>query len=424
MLETLARKTGVWYLLRGAKRGERPHKSLEKQILTFCKRIATCGVLFLTGLTVYHYFFNDKIEIFYHASPLFERCVAEIEELRRGRFAATFYMPFRWMQIIQGNKFENCYSVNYVREVMKARDGENIVLDWVPLEADARGEAQNAPLVIILAGATGTSNCSYVKAQVIGLRERGFRTVSLNQRGSILPQITTKIFNVSHLLDDLDDTVAYIHGKHPDSRIYLMGFSMGASVALKFAAISPHAHLINGVATIGNPFNFYKAVQTTYQLKNALYGDFLMRKLRQRILHNEVAIRRFEEERGVSIDFPSIIKARTAFELDDRFNKHVYAGFKSPEEYYNLVSCLPYLAQVKVPVLVIHSKNDPICEFRHVPVELLKSLPNYLLVFTPKGSHVEFFVGKKMKRWNVAPVANFLNIVEEEVGRPAQPTTA
>ena len=96
----------------------------------------------------------------------------------------------------------------------------------------------------------------------------------VNQRGSILAQITTNIFNMSHLQHDLDDTLAHIHAQYPALNLYLMGFSTGALTAWKFAVTSTNAPLIKAVVTAGNSFDFYKAVQTAYQLKNAVYGNF------------------------------------------------------------------------------------------------------------------------------------------------------
>ena len=66
------------------------------------------------------------------------------------------------------------------------------------------------------------------------------------------------------------------------------------------------------------------------------------------------------------------------------------------------------LREVTAPTLVLHSKNDNMAPFSTVPLAELRELPNYLLVFTPAGAHLEFFVGRQRRRWHAEPVSRFL----------------
>ena len=71
------------------------------------------------------------------------------------------------------------------------------------------------------------------------------------------------------------------------------------------------------------------------------------------------------------------------------------SGCKDADEYSELLSCTEGIEKVKIPLLVVQSKGDPICDFKYCPVEDLKANENCITMMVNCGGHVSFFSG-----WN------------------------
>ena len=356
---------------------------------------------FIVGTSIYSYYYNTKVQVEYQETPLNNRLSEEISEFRNRKFYSTWYMPWRALQLIIGNRFDKFEYVEYKRETVNAKDGEKLALDWAWLSA--RNEEKNdpsLPIVVVLPGATGTSGANYVKVQVNALRNNGFRTVVANQRGSVMPQVTPNFFNLTHLQEDFDSIFTHIREKYPDSNIYLMGFSMGACVALKYTATNENGKKwVKGVASVGNPFDFRKSVDSLKLWRNALYNYHITQKLKERF-QNVVGQLEEHYSRGGEKIVSEKVNSSWCLSSFDREFTHKLLNGHSPEHYYDKVSCVEDVDKLHQPVLVINSKDDPLSRFSHVPVEKMKQLKNYFLAFTPKGAHIEFFVNFRRRRVN------------------------
>lgn len=96
-----------------------------------------------------------------------------------------------------------------------------------------------------------------------------------------------------------------------------------------------------------------------------------------------------------------MIQCKRWKEFDENFTKKVllnvgdgtkmYPISRSVGEYFTNASCLPYVKDIKVPTLVIHSRDDPIVPIECVPVGDCLSNRNILLGITNKGAHCLYF---------------------------------
>lgn len=112
---------------------------------------------------------------------------------------------------------------------MPVADG-SVALDWLHgPDVSAVG-----PIVIVLHGLTGGSFEPYVQWTLLQMASRGFRPVVLNARGcggSTLEQ--PKAFSGA-FTDDVRAAVSRIRDREPlDTRLYLVGFSLGAGVLVR-----------------------------------------------------------------------------------------------------------------------------------------------------------------------------------------------
>ena len=173
------------------------------------------------------------------------------------------------MEIIYGNTIDNRHQIVYDQDIIIAPDGENLALDW-DSEKELKNKSSNMPIVIFLPGLTGNSTSPYIRKCIYELRDRGIRSVVFNPRGSIIAQKTRNLFNFESIYKDLDVIVSHINEKYPDSKVYLVGFSLGSSYGLRY--LSKNQDKFNGMVCIANPFDVFKAAKSLNSYRNFIYS--------------------------------------------------------------------------------------------------------------------------------------------------------
>ena len=244
----------------------------------------------------------------------------------------------------------------------------------------------------------------FKRAQVNGLAGEGFRTVVFNPRGVGVPQKTTNLFDYSLILADLQDFMDHIYHRYPEANVYFAGISLGASLGIKYLGAYKDHSRVQGMVSIANPFDVYKAAASANSWQNIIYGMFLTRKLYEKVTFNIQAIEEFSRTKKIQLDFKRISRSTTTFDFDRQFTFKVVDQHNDSAVYYQLFSCQNDVENVEVPVFFVHSKNDPISRPEFIPRETIKRKPNFLLAVTPKGGHVEFFVGSKATRVSLSVV--------------------
>jgi predicted alpha/beta-fold hydrolase len=63
-------------------------------------------------------------------------------------------------------------------------------------------------------------------------------------------------------------------------------------------------------------------------------------------------------------------------------------GYPSENSYYRDTSCVDAVTAIKIPVLTLHAKDDPICLDLAVPYHLIESNPYLVMCATSIGGHL------------------------------------
>jgi len=66
-------------------------------------------------------------------------------------------------------------------------------------------------------------------------------------------------------------------------------------------------------------------------------------------------------------------------------------GYPSENSYYRDTSCVEAVAAIRVPVLVLHAKDDPVCLDMAVPYYIIESNPYLVMCATSIGGHLGWF---------------------------------
>jgi len=85
-------------------------------MITFC----TIG-----GLMLYSKLFNNKVQILCMKTDNNKRIIEENPIFTKG-YNQTFWLPMGWMQVFYGALFEVSYPIDYKREILRLRDGEEV----------------------------------------------------------------------------------------------------------------------------------------------------------------------------------------------------------------------------------------------------------------------------------------------------------
>lgn len=173
---------------------------------------------------------------------------------------------------------------------------------------------------------------------------------------------------------------------------------------------------LKAIVSVNNPFDLWLSINL---MRGKPYEKHLAAELKKNLLLPD-ARRMSEDEKRVfaemvnmyGIDLDKVKKAETWREIDEEFTIKVHRGFKTAAAYYNAASCLMRVHDIKVPTLVLHSKDDPIIPIDCVPKQECYLNPNIITAITRRGAHVCFFMGADGKRrWYTHASAEFLENV-------------
>ena len=263
------------------------------------------------------------------------------------------------------------------RERLELPDGDFLDLDW--LATDARG-----PIVLILHGLEGSSNSKYALGMLQAAAARGWRGVVMHFRGcSGEPNRLPRGYH-SGETGDIAHVVAMLKARDPQTRIAVVGYSLGGNVLLKWLGETRERAPIDAAAVVSVPFLLADSARRMEQGFSRIYQWELVARLRRSI----AAKRRRLELPLRRTDLSGIWTFR-------EFDEHVTAplhGFAGADDYYLQSSSRQYLKHIVTPTLVIHSSDDPFMAPETAPGRDELS-PAIEFELYPCGGHVGFVSG-------------------------------
>jgi predicted alpha/beta-fold hydrolase len=289
----------------------------------------------------------------------------------------------------------------YIRELIKLKDGVNVALDW----KENSGMTNETPIVLCLHGLGGDSNSRFLQTFTSISYNKGYRTVVYNRRGhggsSLLSTMKNKkervLFPKHSNMEDMEFVVAHLCHMYPLAPKYMIGFSCGANLGIKFIATSKNNPFI-ATASISNGYDIdsgTKLLSGTSPICDGLVAQ----KVKDLLLAG-----RLEEVKTLSkhldIDFEAILKAKSIRKVEELLILPLY-GYKSLEEYYNHDSCHNYINKVKTPLLCISNTSDPLVPHSmiNIPVEASKNNENIISIVTKRGGHIGWIENDVNNPW-------------------------
>ncbi len=262
------------------------------------------------------------------------------------------------------------------------------------LEIDLHIINNNKPIVALFHGLEGSSTRPYITTLMKELSDKGYSSAAMNFRSCGSKMNRNRRMYHSGATDDYHTFFDYLTQTYPGKELYAVGFSLGANALVKSLGELGNKHPAKKAVAVSPPHDLGKGSVAINKGFNKVYQRKFMRSL------NAKAI----EKRKQFGDFPTF-RGKTMYQFDDQVTSKIH-GFKNADDYYEKCSSKNFYADVKRPLLIIHSKKDTICPFEYAPLDIIKSNTFIETLFTEKGGHVGFL--SKQKGWLNRTIVNWL----------------
>jgi hypothetical protein len=288
--------------------------------------------------------------------------------------------------------------VSYVRERIETPDDDFLDLDWsffndeLLMMNDEIPERHSSfiinnsslkPLVILSHGLEGSSTSQYLAGMVRHLTQNGLDCLAWHYRscsGELNRQ--QRFYHIGET-GDLHFVIQHALAKGYQT-IYLMGFSAGGNVTLKYlgeqgTSINP---AIKKAVVFSVPLDLMGSARRLEQWDSLVYNHRFNRTLKRKVMQKAAVMP------GV---FPTaaVSKARSIREFDNLFTAPMN-GFRDVTDYYTRSSSLQFIPTITVPTLIVNAKNDPFLSPECFPETLARELPNVWMEFPEQGGHCGF----------------------------------
>ncbi len=260
-----------------------------------------------------------------------------------------------------------------VRERISTSDEDFLDLDWY--------RQGNRKLIIISHGLEGNSSRPYMLGMAKIFLQNGFDVLTWNYRGCGDELNQQVIFYHSGATYDLDQVI--VHASGPYDEIFLLGFSLGGNLTLKYLGEkgSSNPKIKKGVG-ISVPLHLGSSCAQLSKGKNLMYSRRFLKTLKEKVIRKSLA-------HPGQLPVGLLRDIKTLADFDDRFTGPLH-GFADAQEYYEMNSSLYFLDKIEVPTFILNAQNDPFLSEKCFPVNLARSLDPVFLEFPRFGGHVGF----------------------------------
>ena len=268
------------------------------------------------------------------------------------------------------------------RERIQTHDGDFLDLDWY--------QEKNPRLAIISHGLEGNSSRPYMLGMARKLYSEGFDVLTWNYRGCSEELNQKAIFYHSGATYDLMTVVTHAQTNYQE--IFLIGFSLGGNLTLKFLGeVQTSLSKIKKAVAISVPLDLSGSCEKISTGQNLMYSKRFLKTLKEKVARKSAL---FPDE----LPLEKLQKVKTLRDFDDVITGPLH-GFADAAEYYQVNSSLQFLDKIVVPTLILNAQNDPFLSQSCFPETLAKRLDGVYFEFPKHGGHVGFATSSHEKTY-------------------------
>ncbi|MGM9487297.1 YheT family hydrolase [Ideonella sp. YS5] len=243
----------------------------------------------------------------------------------------------------------------YQRERWTTPDG-----DFVDVDFQAAKDPQ-APWLVLFHGLEGSSRSHYAEAFADVAGALGWHYAVPHFRGcsgelNLAPR--------AYHSGDYEE-IGWMLGRlreRAGQPLHAVGVSLGGNALLRWAeeAGDTAAQTVRAVAAICSPIDLAAGGHAIGRgLNRRLYTPHFLRTMKPK------AMAKWAQHPGL-FDRERLAGARDLYEFDNLFTAPLH-GFRDTDDYWSRASAKPHLARIRVPALVINSRNDPFIPASSLP---------------------------------------------------------
>ena len=265
------------------------------------------------------------------------------------------------------------------RRLVPTEPGIQVLLETQQPAGAARGD------IVMVHGLEGSGEAVYIESLAAAGLDAGFAAHRFHMRTCGGTERYADTLYHAGLTSDLAAVLRLLRAENR-APVFLIGFSLGGNVVLKLAGElgESAAGLLRAVCAISTPIDLAACSRRMDALENRIYQYRFVRRMRARLC----ATGRYQPA-----DFAGL---RTVTAIDDRITAPSF-GFGNATNYYRTQSALGFLPAVRVPTLLIQSKDDPLVPY--ASFERLPANPSIELLATPHGGHLGFLGRQPHRFW-------------------------
>ncbi|MEM7305700.1 MAG: alpha/beta fold hydrolase [Planctomycetota bacterium] len=272
------------------------------------------------------------------------------------------------------------------------------------------------PWVVLLHGLAGDLTAPYVVGTAEKAFRAGFDVARMNARNC---GGTEELAAGSYHGGTTEDLLAVATALAADEgapRVYLIGFSLGANMALRLAAeLGDDApRWLAAAACLSPCVDFAASVDV---LERSPFHRLCQRRFLRSLRR---MLRRRDELHGLRLDLSGLDRIRSLREFDARFTAPL-GGFDGVDAYYEQASAVTQLPRVRIPALLVAARDDPLVPFATFERDEVRRNDRLTVLATARGGHVSFLARRPARgtdgrdadrRWGECRLIGFCRALE------------
>ena len=265
-------------------------------------------------------------------------------------------------------------------ERLELPDGDFVDLCWTVTASDA----VQTPVIAVFHGLEGSIHSPYAMPLLKQISDAGWQGVFMHFRGcSGEPNRLERSYHsgdtgdIRYLLESLSE-------RYPGTPLFAVGYSLGGNALLKYLGESQKDSPLQAAVAVSVPFTLADGARRLNRGFSKIYQYHLITRLRKKILAKF-------SQRPAPLEPGRINGLTTFYQFDNDVTAPLH-GFKNADDYYARSSSRRFLKDIRVPTLVLHSRDDPFMTTAAIPDESELSSA-VTLELSDRGGHVGFIAG-------------------------------
>jgi hypothetical protein len=265
------------------------------------------------------------------------------------------------------------------------------------------GSDRRTPVVVLVHGLEGSSDSNYMLGIAEQAWRRGFHAIRLNQRNCGGTETLTPTLYNSGMSGDYRAVLEELSAGDGFTSVFFAGYSMGGNLVTKMAGELGQSFpsALRGVAAVCPSLDLSACADALERSTNYFYQQRFVAGLLTRYARKAELF----PERYPRNGFGPI---RTVREFDDAITAPQF-GYRDAQEYYEAAGAKKVVKDVRVPLLLITSQDDPFVPYEATRASGARENPAIIFETPQRGGHCGFISaqGGDQRFWAEWHIAEF-----------------